>query len=173
MATQNTTYIHKVMWIYNKWEGYLKTWDCWNSQSIKQHLPWTLQGAFCAPYEWPVAIANGLTAYSRRTQSFMKNGGQQKCLDKALPGGFFFHFSELFIFWAVRGEGWKGNELSKMKNNNYICRMLYLRNGIAYHDFCCTCVKWWYLQAFFHLFEIFIFWAVRGVKGKSITQNEK
>ena len=25
---------------------------------------------------------------------------------------------------------------------------------------------------FFHCFEIFIFWVVRGVKGKSIVQNE-
>ena len=26
---------------------------------------------------------------------------------------------------------------------------------------------------FFHFFEIFIFWAVRGLKGKGIAQNER
>ena len=30
------------------------------------------------------ADARRVIAYSRKTQSFMKNGGQQKCLDKAL-----------------------------------------------------------------------------------------
>ena len=35
-----------------------------------------------------------------------------------------------------------------------VCRTPYLRNSIVYHhDFCSTCVKWWYLQAF-----IFKFW---------------
>ena len=30
------------------------------------------------------ANARWVMAYSHKTQSFMKNGGQQKCLDKAL-----------------------------------------------------------------------------------------
>ena len=46
-------------------------------------LPVTLlldptRGAYSAPYEPPAA-----RAYSHKTQSFIKNGGQQKCLDKA------------------------------------------------------------------------------------------
>ena len=28
-------------------------------------------------------------------------------------------------------------------------------------------------KLFFHFFKIFIFWAVRGVKGQKIAQNEK
>ena len=28
-------------------------------------------------------------------------------------------------------------------------------------------------RCFFHCFEIFIFWAVRGLKGLKIAQNEK
>ena len=61
-----------------------------------------------------------------------------------------------------------------MKNNNYICYVPYLRNSIAYdHDFCYTCVKWEYLQAFFFFFLIFIFLAVRGVRRQKMAQDEK
>ena len=59
-----------------------------------------------------------------------------------------------------------------MKNNNYICHAPYLRNSIAYdHEFWYTCVKWWYLVLFFDFFDIFIFLAVRGVKGQKIAQK--
>ena len=55
-----------------------------------------------------------------------------------------------------------------------ICRTPYLRNGtLSNHNFWCTCVKWWYLQTFFHFFEILIFWAVRRIKGQKIARNEK
>ena len=58
--------------------------------------------------------------------------------------------------------------MPKIKNNNYICYAPCLSNSIVYdHDFCYTCVKWWFLQVFFYFFEIFIFQAVkvgRGVK---------
>ena len=58
--------------------------------------------------------------------------------------------------------------------NNYIHHMPYLRNSIACdHDFWCTCVKWWYLQAFCSFFKILIFWGVSGVKGQKIVQNDK
>ena len=61
-----------------------------------------------------------------------------------------------------------------MKNNNYIWHTQYLRNSVAYdHDFWYTCVKWWYLLALLlFFFEFFFGGAVRGVKGKSIAQNE-
>ena len=37
--------------------------------------------------------------------------------------------------------------MPKMKNNNYIHHVPYLRNSIAYdHDFWYTCLEWWYLQ---------------------------
>ena len=46
-------------------------------------------GVYSAPYELPAARdqqadAYWVTTYFHKTQSFMKNGGQQKCLDKAL-----------------------------------------------------------------------------------------
>ena len=61
-----------------------------------------------------------------------------------------------------------------MKNNNYTCHAPYVRNCIAYdHDFWYTCVKWWYSRPFFHFFEIFVFQAVRGVKGKNGPRWQK
>ena len=83
----------------------------------------------------------------------------------------FFHFFEIFIFWVVsRGGGGKGKKLPNMKNI-YIRHTPYFRNSIAYdHDFWYTCLKWWYLQVFLALFEIFIFLAVRGKKGKKLPK---
>ena len=53
-----------------------------------------------------------------------------------------------------------------MINNNYICHTPYLRNSIAYdHDDIC--------RSFFQFFDIFIFWAVRGVKGQKMAQDDK
>ena len=73
------------------WKGYLKTWDWGNSQSFQRHCPQTLQGGFTAHHMNPhLQRANVLThglwgmAYGRKTQSFMKNESQHKCLDKAL-----------------------------------------------------------------------------------------
>ena len=58
-----------------------------------------------------------------------------------------------------------------MKNNNYIWHMSYLRNSIAYdHGFCYTCIKWWSVQV---CFNIFIFWAVMGVKGQKMAQDDE
>ena len=55
-----------------------------------------------------------------------------------------------------------------------VSRAPYLRNHTSSnHNFWYTHVKWWYLQGFFHCFENLIFWAVRGVKGQKIAQNEK
>ena len=45
------------------WKGNLKTWN----------------------YNGERADTRWVMAYRHKTQSFMKNGGQQKCLDKALP----------------------------------------------------------------------------------------
>ena len=55
-----------------------------------------------------------------------------------------------------------------------ICHAPYLRNRTSSnHNFWYNCVKWWYLQVFFHFFRNFIFWDYRGVKGQKITQNKK
>ena len=52
------------------------------------------------------------------------------------------------------------------------CGPPYLRNRTSSnHNFWCTCVKRWYLQAFFLFF--LKFWAVSGVNGEKIAQNEK
>ena len=55
----------------------------------------------------------------------------------------------------------------------------YIRNRTSSnHGFWYTCVKWWYLQAFFFFFFffffwIFFFWVFWGLKGQKIAQNEK
>ena len=68
--------------------------------SQKETQKWALlldptRGSYSAPYEPLVAMANVVThwamAYSHKTQSFMKNGGQQKCLDKSIFKLTFFH----------------------------------------------------------------------------------
>ena len=60
-----------------------------NLGSVKQHCPWTPQGALQRTIWTPTARsqhadARQVMAYGHNTQSFMKNGVQQKCLDKAL-----------------------------------------------------------------------------------------
>ena len=62
-----------------------------------------------------------------------------------------------------------------MRNNNYLCHVPCIRNSVAYdHDFWYTCVKCRYLPAFiFIFFEIFIFQAVRYVKGQKIAEDKK
>ena len=97
------------------------------------------------------------------------------------PVCFFFFF--FFFFWhfdflgcrggkkAKNGPKWQQKKL-KMKNNNYMCHVSYLRNSIAYdQDFLYTCVKWWYLQVFFSSLGCY-----RGggsVKGQKMVQNKK
>ena len=67
----------------------------------------------------------------------------------------FFHFCEMFFYWAVMGV--KGKSIAQIENNNYIQHVSYLRNSITYdHHFWYTCVKW-YLQAFFSYFWNFDF----------------
>ena len=89
--------------------------------------------------------------------------------------GFFFHFFEILIFWVVRGAG-GGSKRAKNcpKIKKYISHVPYFRNSTAYdHDFWYTCVNNDLSRPFFHLFEVFFFQVVRGVKGQKIAQNEK
>ena len=70
-------------------KDYLKTWDRWNSQSFQKHFLWTLEGGLTAPHmnpqlQGPTCWHTLGYGYRHKTQSFMKNGGQRKCLDKAL-----------------------------------------------------------------------------------------
>ena len=84
----------------------------------------------------------------------------------------YMEFFCILIFWLLeRGVGVKGQKKPKMKNNDYIRHAPYLRNSVAYdHDFWYTCVKWWYLQAFFHFskkFSIFFHFFLIGLLGGS------
>ena len=83
-----------------------------------------------------------------------------------------FHFFDIFIFWAVEGK-----KLSKMKNKNHMCHVSHAISQEQYS------IWSWFLVhlckmmispgIFFHFFEIFIFLAVRWLKGQKIAQNEK
>ena len=86
--------------------------------------------------------------------------------------GIFFIFFEIFIFWAVRGV--KGQKIAQNEK-----RKLHLSCAISQEQysiwswFSYSCIKWWYLQAFFHFFEILIFLVFRGLKGQKMVQNDK
>ena len=68
---------------------------------------------------------------------------------------FSFTFLKFWFFGALGEE--RGKKWPKMKNN-YIRYVPYLRNSIAYdHDFWYTCVKWWYLQGYFSVFQNYDF----------------
>ena len=82
------------------WKSYLKAWDRWNSQTFKGHYSWTPQeswvgggGRVTAPDMNPQLHKRSVMAYGHKTQSFMKNGGQQICLGKAL----LFNFKGKFL----------------------------------------------------------------------------
>ena len=69
--------------------GYLKFWDQWIDQSFQGHCSWTPQGGLQRSIWTPkcngqCADAHWVLACNLKTQFFTKNGGQQKCLDKAL-----------------------------------------------------------------------------------------
>ena len=73
----------------DSWKGYLKTWDWWNNQSFQVHCLWTPQGELTAPHmnpqlQGPMCWHMWVMTYIHKTQSFMKNRSQQKCLAKAL-----------------------------------------------------------------------------------------
>ena len=81
----------------------------------------------------------------------------------------FLHFFDIFIFWAVRGV--KG--LKIIQNQK---QQLYPTHTIAQEE------SWFLVHlckmmispgAFFQFCEIFIFGAVRGVKGQNMTKDDK
>ena len=79
---------------------------------------------------------------------------------------YFFHTFEILIFWVVRGQ--KCKKQPKMKNENYICHVPYLRNSIAYdHDFWYICVNDDISRRFFHLL------GCQSGKRTKLAQNEK
>ena len=75
--------------INNAQKGNLKTWGRWNSQTFQGNCHWTTQGGFTAPHmnhqlQGLMCWSTLDMAYGHKTQSLMKNRGQQKCWDKAL-----------------------------------------------------------------------------------------
>ena len=88
---------------------------------------------------------------------------------------FTVHMSEItgsfFIFlWSLGGKSAK-NGLKFQKIQSVALHI----SETIHHD--ChlwyTYVKWHYLQFFFHFIKILIFQIVNGVKGQTITQNDK
>ena len=67
----------KILWPNDAWKRCLKTWDWWNYQSFQAISPEPHKEGLQCPIR--ISSCNG-----HKTQSFMKNGGQQKFLDKAL-----------------------------------------------------------------------------------------
>ena len=59
--------------------------DAWKGYSIFQgHCSWTPQGGFTVPHMNSKLHTRWVMAYNHKTQSFRKNGDQQKCFNKAL-----------------------------------------------------------------------------------------
>ena len=81
--------MEKIRLLNNTWKGYLKTWISKIGKASRGIAPGPHKGSHSAPYEPPFAMTNMLThvewimAHNHKTQS-LKNGGQQKCLDKDL-----------------------------------------------------------------------------------------
>ena len=83
--------VKEIMWQNDAWKGNLKTWDRWNSQSFQGLCPWSLEGRLTVPTSTQSCKGQcsdtcWVMVYDHKTQPFMKNSGQQKCLDKALNG---------------------------------------------------------------------------------------
>ena len=87
-----------------------------------------------------------------------------------------FHFFEMLIFLAVRGGGVKGRKIAL--NEKYRLHPSYTISQKQYSLwswFSVHIVNWWYVLVVFFFFYIyiFIFQAVRWVKGQKNIQNEK
>ena len=97
------------------WKGYLKTWDWLYSKSFQGQCPWSPQGGDLQGTIWTPnckgqrADVHWVMAYGHKTQSFLKNGGQQKCLDKA-PHRYILQIKEsllimddaVFSIWCIQ-----------------------------------------------------------------------
>ena len=79
--------------------------------------------------------------------------------------GIFFIFLNFSFFGLSE---WGDKRAKNSIYNSYIHHMPYLRNIRGHdHDFCCTCVKWWYLQGYFSFFLEFLYFGLLwGEKGK-------
>ena len=87
--------------------------------------------------------------------------------------GIFFHFFKILMFLVVKGVKWQKIAQNDKKS---VCLTPYLKNCTLYDcGFWYTCVKWWYLQQFFHIFSKFWFIGFLGgggrLKGQEMTHN--
>ena len=94
------------------WKDYLKTWSRWISQSFKGHCPWTTQRGLQHPIWTPsfngqCADTHWVLTNDHKTQSFIKNGGQQNCLDKALLTFYLAIFLTIFPKFVLIWLKWK------------------------------------------------------------------
>ena len=84
------------------------------------------------------------------------------CMYKRIisPGIFFLFFFlfKILLFGIIKGGVGAYKKWPKMTKNS-VCLTPYLRNCTSYDcDFWCTCLKWWYLQQIFFIFQNFVFW---------------
>ena len=84
---------------------------------------------------------------------------------------FFKIFWKFWFFWLLGG---KRAKKPKMENSNYICHAPCQEQYTIWSWFLVLLCKLMTSPDFFlHFFQIYIFWAVKGVKWQKIAQNEK
>ena len=86
----------------------------------------------------------------------------------------FFLFFKILIFWAVRGVKWL--EIAQNEKQQLHLYVMHHISGTIHHQIIIFCTHMYndnISRLFFIFFKIFIFRAVRGVKGQKIAQNEK
>ena len=82
---------------------------------------------------------------------------------------FFYIFFQVLIFGVISRA--KEHKMA-WNDKNYLCCNLYLSKHTSYDcAFCCTSLKWWHLQMFFHFFQILFFQVVRGGEGVKRAKN--
>ena len=96
------------------------------------------------------------------------------CVKWYLQAFFFHSFFKFSFFGLLEGEsGGKRRKYSpkwKITSTSITC---HISGTVCDHNVWYTCVKLWYIHAFFHFFDIFIFQAGRGVKGQKMVQDGK
>ena len=104
-------------------------------------------------------------------------------------GVFIINFEQVNVSWGSTRrvhDNLKGTLLSRLLGMGHaplyvtfsirpsVRRAPYLRNRrLSDHNFWYTCVRWWYLQAFFSFFQNFDFQIVGGVKGQKWPKMAK
>ena len=66
------------------WQGYLKTWDQWNSQNFQWHCPWTPQKRLTAPHMNPGCKDQRPDAYTSWKTEVSKSAWIKPCTGNAV-----------------------------------------------------------------------------------------